>query len=505
MQIKSVIIVGGGTAGWFTAAALARTLPRLDISIIESKEIPTIGVGESTLGHINRFFKYLGLKDEDWMRECDATYKVSIAFKDFYKKDTFFQYPFGKWLKQGSGGFHNHFQYMKLKSLFPKEIKNEDYVHFLNYHSWLATYNRLTDKEHSSFWDLYSFEENVSYHFDAEKFAKYLKNNLCQTVKHYFGTVTNVKVNDDGIEHLELEDLKLKADLYIDCTGFNSLLIEKSLGCNFRNFDYLPNDSAIAARIPYTSEDDLKNITNTTLCSGMDAGWLWHIPLWHRSGNGYVYSSKFIDDETAEKEFRTKLNYDGNVSYIKFRHGRQEKAFFKNVFAVGLAYGFVEPLESTGLLSVHENLIKLIDMLSQHDCNLNFADIAFINNECEKNMSSFASFVLNHYTLTRRNDTEFWNYMANHSAIQIPNYYHNLEKHITTSVFKTGIISEGMVCIAIGMDYNPLINIKYTMNTSDFLEFKNRLIMYKDFLKNTKEEILKLPTTYEFLKEKIYF
>jgi len=507
MQINSVIIVGGGTAGWFTAAALAKCLPQLKISIIESKEIPTIGVGESTLGHITRFFKYyLGLKDEDWMKESDATYKVSIAFEDFYKKNSFFQYPFGKFFKKGNTSFHNHYQYLKLKALFPNNVKIEDYVHFLNYNSWLATHNRITEHAHDKFWEYsYSFSDNVAYHFDAEKFANYLKNNLCKNVQVYNGIVDEVKVNENGVEHLKLKDLKLNADLYIDCTGFNSIISEKSLGVKFKNFEYLPNDSAVTARIPYKNEEELKNITNTTLCKAMNAGWMWNIPLWHRSGNGYVYSSKYIDDDVAELEFRKKMNYDGETKLIKFRHGRLQKAFYKNVYAVGLSYGFVEPLESTGLLTVHENIIKLIDMLTQHDCDLNYADKEFINNHCEKNMYGFSNFILNHYTMSRRTDTEFWKYMSNHPASYKGNYYEKLEEHIIKAVSKTDIISEGMVCISIGMNYNPLKNIKYSVDNEQFLVYKNRLAQYNDFLKNTKEEILKLPTTYEFLKEKIYF
>lgn len=501
MQVNSIIIVGGGTAGWFTAAALAKAVPDVKLTLIESKEIPSIGVGESTLGHINRFFKFLGLRDEDWMKECDATYKVSIAFKDFYKKETFFQYPFGN-ISQNEK--RHSYYWFKLNAVYPDKVHSQDFANFINYNANLATYNRLTDIDN----ELYNFENDVAYHFDAEKFAKYLKNNFCTGINHYVSTVENINLNENGIESIQIDGLTLKADLYIDCTGFNSLLIEKKLKVPFVPFNFLKNDAAIAARIPYEKEPT--DITNTTLCTALSSGWMWEIPLWNRFGCGYVFSQQFQDFENAEKEFRNKINYNGDVKHINFRHGYHEKAFYKNVFSVGLAYGFVEPLESTGLLTIHENIFHLLAPLIKKDHNLNAIDIHNINQNCTDMMKNFSNFIFHHYILSKRNDSEYWNYFSNKidfsefdsNEYSLANLTEERYYESKSSLGKNAAAS-GNLFIAIGMNYNGIKS--FFLRDDQIKQQSKRLIEYYKLLQEDKEKMLKLPTTYEFLKEKIYF
>lgn len=492
MQINSIIIVGGGSAGWFTAAAISKNLPNIKLTLIESEEIPIIGVGESTLGHINRFFKYLDLKDEDWMKECDATYKVSIGFQDFYKKGVYFQYPFGDKMKSNK---RNPFVWAKLKSFFPDLVKNKDFANFLNYNGLLSTHNRMTDKNNDGF----NFQNDVAYHFDAEKFSRFLKKHFCNNIKHIVGTVNNVNVSEHGIEYLEIDTLKLKADLYIDCTGFNSLLIEKNLKVPFIDFDFLKNNAAIAARIPYDEEP--VNIINSTLCTGLSAGWMWEIPLWQRHGSGYVFSTDYLSFEEAENEFRKKLDFDGDVRHIRFRHGYHNKAFYKNVFSVGLAYGFIEPLESTGLLTIHENIINLIEPLTVHECNLNRVDIENINRKSTKMMKNFSEFVFLHYVLSRRDDTPYWNDLTNN--IELSDYHVAMFSNMLKE--DSGLLKSmsGTTYVGIGMNYYLISRKNYDDSIVD--EQLKRLDMYNNLLIEDAEMINKLPTTYEFLKEKIYF
>lgn len=497
MQVNSIIIVGGGTAGWFTAAALSKAVPDIKLTLIESKEIPSIGVGESTLGHINRFFKFLGLRDEDWMRECDATYKVSIGFQDFYKKNEYFQYPFGNVMRD-----KNRYVYywLKLNAAFPDKINFQNFANFVNYNANLSSYNRLTDVNDENF----DFQNDVAYHFDAEKFAKYLKNKFCNNINHYISTVENINVDENGIESIQIDGLTLQADLYIDCTGFNSLLIEQKLGIPFISFDFLKNNAAIAARIPYEKEPT--DITNTTLCTALSSGWMWQIPLWNRSGCGYVFSKDFQDFENAEKEFRNRINYNGDIKYINFRHGYHEKAFYKNVFSIGLAYGFVEPLESTGLLTIHENIFYLLEPLIRKDHYLNAIDIHNINDNCTKMMNNFSNFVFHHYIMSKRNDSEYWDYFTNKINLSDCNtdYIMNLTDKEKYDVFDyEENLLNGMTYIAVGMNYNYLN--KMNLSDEQFKQQEQRLIEYNKILQKDREKMLTLPTTYEFLKEKIYF
>lgn len=500
MQINSIIIVGGGSAGWFTAGAISKNFPQIDLTLIESTEIPTIGVGESTLGHINRFFNYLGLEDEDWMKECDATYKVSIAFSDFYKKGQFFQYPFGEFKIPNQ--FEHVVEWLELKALFGDKVDNKDFVHFLNYNSLLATYNKLSLEENED----YSFSDDVAYHFDAEKFSNFLKNKFCKNIKHYIGTVEEVSSTENGIDYIMLEDKKLKADLYIDCTGFKSILIENKLGVKFKKFDHLINDCAIAARIPFKNEDERKNITNTTICTAMDYGWMWEIPLWNRYGSGYVFSSKFSDFNSIENEFRNKNGFDGPIKRIKFRHGRHESAFEKNVFSVGLAYGFIEPLESTGLLTIHENIILLIDALLQHDCNINYVDKELINFECNKLIDDMSYFVSDHYNLSRRIDTPYWEFSTQQRK--------DLEIFAIQDKLKiTNNNIDGLTCVLIGMNYSPInynsiINTKGLRDSEKLEKYTDEQIskfkLYENILMSKIKKVSTLNSTYDFLKKYIY-
>ena len=308
-----------------------------------------------------------------------------------------------------------------------------------------------------------------------------------------------MNVSEHGIEYLEIDTLKLKADLYIDCTGFNSLLIEKNLKVPFIDFDFLKNNAAIAARIPYDEEP--VNIINSTLCTGLSAGWMWEIPLWQRHGSGYVFSTDYLSFEDAENEFRKKLDFDGDVRHIRFRHGYHNKAFYKNVFSVGLAYGFIEPLESTGLLTIHENIINLIEPLIVHECNLNRVDIENINRKSTKMMKNFSEFVFLHYVLSRRDDTPYWNDLTNN--IELSDHHVAMFSNMLKE--DSGLLKSmsGTTYVGIGMNYYLVSRKNYDDSIVD--EQLKRLDMYNNLLIEDAEMINKLPTTYEFLKEKIYF
>ena len=280
MKVKSICIVGGGSSGWMTAAALSVCLPHLDVTLVESKRIGNLGVGESTLGHINRFLDILKMNDEDWMKECDATYKVSIQFDDFYKKGTTYQYPFGD-MDMVDWEWH------LMNAIDEENMPPETYSRYVNQTTYLAEYNKL-ERDAENKLAGFDYKYHTAYHMDADKFGQWLKNNKCQSVKHIKDDIVDCEYDSEGgISKLIGEDGEYVADLYIDCTGFKSLLLEGFMGQEFMSYnDKLLNDSAIAARIPYRDKEE--QMRNTTRCTAIENGWVWNIPLWSRIGTGYA-------------------------------------------------------------------------------------------------------------------------------------------------------------------------------------------------------------------------
>jgi hypothetical protein len=421
--LNSIVIVGGGSSGWMTAAALIRAFPDKHISCIESPDVPIIGVGESTLGGINDYCHYLGIDEKDFMTYTDASYKMSIKFTDFYEKDAgAFHYPFGRPLTQGTLRGMN--DWLVKKALYP-DTPIEDFVHCFFPSAALFEQNKFSLNPYGLF-DNYDPHNDVAYHFDATKFGAWLRDRYAipRGVAHIKATVTDVKVNDEGIEKLILDDgSEITSDLYIDSTGFKSLLLEGALKEPFIPYnDMLPNNRAWATQIPYKNkEKELEPFTNSTAIGN---GWVWNIPSWNRLGTGYVYSDKFISPEDAQEEFKQHLMSNKmvvprtreEVDSLKFKDipikvGIHERTFVKNCVAIGLAAAFIEPLESNGLYTVHEFLFKLIKTLERPAVTQWDKDV--YNAATFGMWRNFAQFVALHYALSIRNDTEYWRANAN--------------------------------------------------------------------------------------------
>jgi len=438
-----ILIVGGGSAGWMTAATLESQFPNYKISLIESKNISTVGVGESTLGQITDWMRLLKIQDKDFIKHVEGSYKLSIKFTDFYKKGEAFHYPFGRPSLAQNRSDANDWWFKKM--LHPK-TPYSDYADCI-YPLQMAYVNQNK-------FDINEVER--AYHFDATKFGLWLKNNYCKKIKHILDDVVSVEQDKNGIKSL---NNKYKADLYIDCTGFRSLLLDKTLKEPFESYsDMLPNDSAWATKIQY--KDKEKELVSYTNCTAIENGWVWNIPLWSRIGTGYVYSSKFVDDDTALKEFKKHLGQeDLEFKKIKMRVGIHNRLWVKNVVAIGLSAGFIEPLESNGLYTVHEFLVKLIlnlqrDKISQWDRdNFNF--------QCKHMFKEFSEFVGLHYALSHRDDTEYWKHCLNKTW---DNTLINLE-HRAFSGFKEAVLNKtynfkypnftGLQSIAAGMHWAP--------------------------------------------------
>jgi tryptophan halogenase len=513
MRIKKVVIVGGGSSGWMTAAALCKQFPEMEITLVESKDIKTIGVGESTLYGINQYLSLLGLEDSEWMPECDATYKVSISFEDFREKGFKFQYPFG-------GGSHvlgsnismglDCFPIMK--QLSNSELTDDKFAEFYNPISYLANKNKLTFNEDESL-PVFHFETDTAYHFDSTKFGIYLRDKICKNngVVHLIDEVKVVNKKDDTtIDNLVLESGEvLEADLFIDCTGFKSLLLE-SVGSKFISYkDGLINDRALATKLNYDNkEEELQNVTN---CTAIENGWVWNIPLWDRIGSGYVYSSDFVSREQAEIEFRNHLKSkgktipeDSEILDIEIKHGRHTEAWVGNVLGIGLSYAFVEPLESTGLLTTHENIYKFVKTLERRNGFVSQIDKTTFNLHLATVLDGFKAFVEMHYALSMRDDTEYWRHVT---SIKYDSHeVQQLTDNIVSSSNYRGLLG-GMPYIAAGMGYLTSYRIGNGLGAileEDLDAFYTIEREFEMFSESLNSYIDTLPSTYEFLKQNIY-
>lgn len=499
MKVNNIIIVGGGSAGWMTAATLISQFPKKNITLIESPNISTVGVGESTLGFINNWLELLNIKDKDFMPFCEASYKLSIRFQDFYKKgDGGFHYPFGRVYESDDVG---NKELWLLKKYLKPQTKIANYADSIYPIMSLVNHNTIFENENNEL-PCYNFKYDAAYHFDAIKFSQWLRDYYCKPkgVKHIKEEIKDIKQNEKGIISVN----NYKANLFIDCTGFQSLLLGKTLKENFNDYsNLLPNNKAWATQIPYTNkEKQLKPYTN---CTAIENGWVWNIPCWHRIGTGYVYSDKYISDSEALEQFKkylTKNKFDykkSNFRNISMRVGIHNRIFVKNVCAIGLSAGFIEPLESNGLLSVHEFLLNLLRVM-QRGNNISQWDKDCFNKTCVEFFNRFTEFVAEHYALSHREDTKYWRDISNKSFYNNRLTDYGLKLDIEAKMSNNNFRSDsGIHCITTGMRYfKDFFNVKYCKNDLLMLNKREQEVnKWKDIAK-TKLSLLK------FLRKNIH-
>ena len=520
-KFNDIKIVGGGSAGWMTAATLIRKCkPGTKITLIESPNISTVGVGESTIGGISNWLESIGLNEpERFVKHTDGTIKLSIRFENFYKKDDGgFHYPFGTPVIFGNRDGVNDWYYKK--ALLP-ETPVTDFAN-TNY-AQMAMVNENTLGEN---FPNFNYKNDKAYHFDATKFGLFLKDEVClpEGVKHVLGNVQDVNKDEDGnVESIVLDTgEKYEADLWIDCTGFKSLLLGGALEEKFISFsDVLPNNKAWATRLPYKNKKEEMNLY--TDCIAHDNGWVWKIPLWTRWGTGYVYSDKYVSDEDALKEFKQFIkdrDYSGidveELEYknIQMRVGRHERMWVKNVVGIGLSAGFIEPLESNGLYSVHEFLKQLILKICGDRDSYNALDREEYNFECSKMFDGFASFVSMHYALSTRDDTEYWRDVQRRewSAVWPVKNGRNQYLDAFTRKNAEGMwgLNEGLNCIAPGMhwfihDWNRIAWNNCLNNKDGFSKTWEDIAIRLDTRRRDWDiEARKLPSTYDFIKDNFF-
>jgi tryptophan halogenase len=531
--VNKIIIVGGGSAGWMSAAVLSARFPDKEIALVESPDVPIIGVGESTLGTINQFLSILGLHDKDWMEYCHATYKMAIKFSHFSDKNETFYYPFGVKDQQNcTTGITDW--YIK-KTLNPDTPVNDFYESFYSVMPFIYD-SKIYDNADGQL-PGFSFKNDVAYHMDATLFGEFLKEKFClpRGVVYINQHIDNIELDKNGsIDSLVLRNGdSISADLYLDCTGFQSLLLEKTLKTEFTSFsDVLPNNRAWTTHVPYV--DKLKEMENVTDCKAIENGWVWNIPLYNRIGTGYVFCNKFITDDEALEEFKRHLDSDLmtvpnaerskdlKFKLINIKNGVHEKCWNKNVVGVGLSYGFIEPLESTGLLSVQEILLRLCETLSYRTVNQIHKDN--FNYIVHGIMDGFKHFVAYHYTLSARRDTEYWRHVTEEIVME-PRMHDPATKELPNQVVEmaTRLLQShnvpgdphmgGMPDILVGMQTLPTNTITldivggilesrqgqkpefFSQQTQEYWNQK------KDYIRRIAETA---PSHYQYLKDNIY-
>lgn len=407
MTIKKICILGGGTAGWMTAAGLANKFSGLNISIelVESDTIGTVGVGEATLPHIRFFNNVLGIEERDFMRATRATFKLGIEFCDWGQLGDSYIHPFGD---------------------YGEPINGVDYHHF-----WL----RLCQNGHKSRLSDHSFpilaaeagkfrhpSDNVmkigsnfgyAYQFDSGLYAKLLRSySEKRGVTRTEGKAVDVTLdtNTGHVKSVLLEDGSvIEADLFIDCSGFRGVLIEQALKTGYEDWSqWLPCNRAVAVQcesrgpsLPYTRATARK------------AGWQWRIPLQHRTGNGYVYWNEYISDDEATAQLMNSLEGPAltEPKQLYFKTGKRRKLWYKNVVAIGLSGGFLEPLESTSIHLIQEGITALIELFP--DSSFEASDSREYNRRMDLSFDRVRDFLLLHYVATQRDDSKMWRYFRN--------------------------------------------------------------------------------------------
>jgi tryptophan halogenase len=402
-RIATIAIVGGGTAGWMAAAGLAKSLAGMQVRIrlIESGQIASVGVGEATIPPIMEFIRALGVDEDELVREIQATFKLGIGYRDWTRMGHSYFHPFGP-TGPGLGAVSFPAYWLKM-FLEGKAARLEEY----SIQAVAAERGRFARPVHAPNTPL----NKITYalHFDASQFARYLRGfaERCG-VQRTEGTVRSVSLRptDGFIESVSLESGEsIAADLFVDCSGFRGVLIEEALGTGYENWSaWLPCDRALVMHSERTEAPP-----PYTLVTARDAGWQWRIPLQHRDGNGYVYSSAFTSDEAAAEVLTRSLTSRGlgEPRPLSFTPGRRRRAWHKNCVALGLAAGFLEPLEATSIHLIQRGLAMLLKFFPDRDFAP--ADIERYNRMLELEFSRVRDFLLMHYTQTERVGP-FWDY-----------------------------------------------------------------------------------------------
>lgn len=496
-NLKSICIVGGGTAGWMAATLLSSALrgSKIQITVVESPDIATIGVGESTVPSMMEFLQASQINLKEFIQATSASFKLGIQFDDWSTPGESYFHPFGR-VGKDINGFD--FYQIWLKSIADGHITRWD-DHSPN--AIMAKHERFmlrpnqSQQIQSKNWVLSHYSH--AFHLDAVQVARYLRN-ICLTrgVARIEATVKHVKADiNTFIRSLELDNGEtVESDFFIDCTGFSGLLIEQTLKVGYEDWsDYLPCNRAVAVQ----TENPAKSVPYT-IATARDAGWTWQIPLQHRTGNGYVFASDFCSDDQAIQTLLNNLS--GKVMseprVIPFTTGKRKKIWHHNCLALGLSAGFVEPLESTAIHLIYKTLVHFIKHFPDKDFDVSTEKI--FNQKIESDYQEIRDFIILHYCTSNRDDSEFWRWCQ---TMPVPD---SLSEKL--SVFKqTGQLehtigrfftSDSWCSILEGMKirpqkYHPLLDAFDKQYLANIL---------KQNVSDIRETVLKMPDHYDYIQ-----
>nr|AGU10484.1 Tryptophan halogenase [uncultured organism] len=432
-SIRRVVIVGGGTAGWMAAAAFARFLNNgyTQVTLVESEEIGTVGVGEATIPPLINFNQMLGLNENAFLAATAGTFKLGIEFVNWGGLGERYFHPFGKF-GHDLQGVHFHQLWLREKARRPTEdIAAWSMSAIAAAH---GTFGRAADDARSPVRDLF-----YAFHFDASLYARFLRDYAEKAgIARIEGKIAKVdqRAEDGYVTAVTLEDGQcIEGDLFIDCSGFRGLLIEETLNTGYESYaHWLPCDRAVAVpcALPNPAEPD-----PFTRSTAHQAGWQWRIPLQHRMGNGLVYCSQYLDDDAAEAQLLANLEAEPLAAprRIRFAAGRRRHSWNRNVVALGLSSGFIEPLESTSIHLVQAAIQRLLALFP--DKRFDPAERDEFNHQMKDLYEDIRDFIILHYKATRRDDSPFWNQVR---TMEVPD---SLQRKIDLFAGKGRLFREG--------------------------------------------------------------
>lgn len=520
-RIENILILGGGTAGWMTASYLAKALGNTaSITVVEAPAIPKIGVGEATIPNLQTlFFDFLGLKERDWMPECNASFKMGIKFIN--------------WRTGGEGrpqprivdGKSDH--YYHVFGLLPEHDRLPLSHYWVHNRYQGDTESRF---EYTCYWQPAAMDAlkapcfsdgepatSHAWHFDANLVADFLRRHAVEKlgVTHQQDEMVEVEKDDRGyITALTMKSgARYEADLFIDCSGFRGLLINKAMEEPFIDMnDHLLCDSAVATAIPY---DDDEGVEPFTSAIAMKAGWTWKIPMLGRFGTGYVFSSRYASMDEATEDFCRMWDLDPEtqpLNKIRFRVGRNRRAWVRNCVSIGLSSCFVEPLESTGIYFITAAIYQLVKHFPDKTFNQGLIDQ--FNREIEFMFDDTRDFIQAHFALAPRSDTPFWRankelnlapeikekiemYKAglpiNTPVVDVSTYYTNFEAELRN--FWT---NGSYYCVFAGLDFVPDAPLPSLSHRPAAVQETKRIF---EEIKHKEREMLRdLPSTVDYLR-----
>jgi tryptophan halogenase len=463
IKIQNVVIAGGGTAGWMAAASLSKLLGKtLNVTLIESDEIPTVGVGEATIPTLLTLHELLGINEQEFMAEVNGTFKLGISFENWRDVKQDYIHSFGFTGKDCWAAGFQHF-WLKGKRLgFAKDFG--DYC------------GELVAAQQDKFAITPNHGLNYAYHIDAGLYAKFLRK-LAEKhgTKRVEGKIVDVTQNNETgyIEKLTLASGKeVEGDLFIDCSGFRGLLIEQTLHTGYDDWSHwLPMNSAVAMQTEIV--DQPKPYTRSI---AREAGWQWRIPLQSRMGNGLVFCDRYLSDEQAIQSLVDNVEGEkiNEPRVLKFKTGMRRKHWNKNCIAMGLSSGFIEPLESTSIHLIQRSITRLMQMFPYD--GIREPDVKEFNSQMEFEILNIRDFIVLHYHVTERTDTPFWRFCR---SMNIPDSLkHRIELFKQTGrVFQvpTELFGENswtQVMLGQGLmpeQYHPIVNMMSDDELKSFL------------------------------------